>query len=857
MSQEPFWSQPLPQLLADLDTGAAGLTVVEAERRLLRQAAALGERRRLPPALVLLLHQFTSPIILILAVAALLSFLLESPADGLIILAIVLISGLLGFWQEHGASRAVEQLLRTVASTVVVCRDGQPCTIPHDQVVPGDLLVLEAGAAIPADCRLLEERDLSVDEAALTGESFPVSKHPVAVPAAAALAERRNVLFFGTHVVSGSGRALVVATGRATAFGAIAERLRQRSPETEFERGVRQFGALLLEVTLLLVLAIFAGNVVLQRPVAESFLFALALGVGLTPQLLPAIISVNLARGARRMAAQKVIVKRLAAIENFGSMTILCSDKTGTLTEGEPQLRRCCGLDGLPSARVLELAQVNAGFASGFSNPLDGAIARGLSDPLARSAPTLPPQALERWTKLDELPFDFLRKRLSVLARRDGDPVLITKGAFAKVLEVCDWAEAPDGSLLPLAVARPALQALFAEWSDAGERVLAVAMRRWPPEGERLPRAVGRADEAGLTLVGLVGLSDPIKPGVAATVADLARLGVRLKIITGDNARVAERVAREAGLARPEPLTGASLDHLSDDALPVLARERDVFAEIEPRQKERLIRALQRSGHGVGYLGDGINDAPALHAADVGLSVQGAVDVARQAADIVLLDADLGVLLAGIREGRLTFANTLKYVFMATSANFGNMLSMAVASLLLPFLPLLPKQILLTNLLTDLPEMTIAGDRVDADWIARPHRWSIPFIRRFMVTFGLVSSFYDGLTFVILLGVLKANPAQFRTGWCLESVVSAAAIVLVIRTRGPLLQSRPSNGLIVATAAVLVATLLLPWTPLGHLFGLVPLPPLFLVLLALVLLAYVLSAELAKRWFYRHGVDQD
>jgi len=861
ISREPFWSQPLPQLLAELGSGADGLTAAEAERRLLRQVAALGERRQLPPALMLLLRQFTSPIILILAVAALLSFLLESPTDGLIILAIVLISGLLGFWQEHGASRVVEQLLRTVASTVRVCRDGQPCTIPHDQVVPGDLLVLEAGAAIPADCRLLEERDLSVDEAALTGESFPVSKHPVAVPAAAPLAERRNVLFFGTHVVSGSGRALVVATGRDTAFGAIAERLRQRSPETEFERGVRQFGALLLEVTLLLVLAIFAGNVVLQRPVADSFLFALALGVGLTPQLLPAIISVNLARGARRMAAQKVIVKRLAAIENFGSMTILCSDKTGTLTEGEPQLRRCCGLDGRPSARVLELAQVNAGFASGFSNPLDGAIARGLGglgDPQAHEVPaTLPPPAIDRWSKLDELPFDFLRKRLSVLARRDGEPVLITKGAFAKVLEVCDWAEAPDGSLLPLAVARPALQALFAEWSDAGERVLAVAMRRWPPEGERVPRAVGRADEAGLTLVGLVGLSDPIKPGVAATVADLARLGVRLKIITGDNARVAERVAREAGLARPEPLTGASLDHLSDDALPVLARERDVFAEIEPRQKERLIRALQRAGHGVGYLGDGINDAPALHAADVGLSVQGAVDVARQAADIVLLDADLGVLLAGIREGRRTFANTLKYVFMATSANFGNMLSMAVASLLLPFLPLLPKQILLTNLLTDLPEMTIAGDRVDADWIARPHRWSIPFIRRFMVTFGLVSSFYDGLTFVILLGVLKANPAQFRTGWCLESVVSAAAIVLVIRTRGPLLRSRPSSGLIVATATVLVATLLLPWTPLGHLFGLVPLPPLFLVLLALVLLAYVMSAELAKRWFYRHWGAQD
>lgn len=839
-SGDPFWSEPIAELLARLGTGANGLSSQEAGQRLLSEGPNSLAAPARGGALWLLLRQFTSPIILILAGAALLSFLLDSPTDGLIILVIVLISGLLGFWQEHGAAGAMEQLLRTVQTTARVRRDGSEQPIPVAQVVPGDLLVLSAGAGIPADCRLLEERDLSLNEAALTGESFPVSKHAVAVAADAPLAARTGVLYFGTHVVSGSGTAVVVRTGAATQFAAIAERLRQRSPETDFERGVRRFGALLLEVTLALVIAIFAVNVFLRRPVVDSFLFALALGVGLTPQLLPAIISVNLAQGARRMAARQVIVKRLSSIENFGSMAILCSDKTGTLTEGTARVQRSCGIDGGPNPAVLHHAAVNAGFETGFSNPIDAAIREaGGGDP-------------GDWSKLDELPFDFVRKRLSVLARQGDTPVLITKGAFLKVLEVCDRAEAADGSTLPLAAVEPELRRLYGAWSAEGYRVLAVAVRRWPAAGSLVPRRVRPLDEAGMVFLGLLGLSDPLRPGVRDTVAELERLGVRLKIITGDNALVAARVGQEAGLRNPEVLTGAQLQQLSDIALPVRAEAVDVFAEIEPNQKERLIHALRNAGHVVGYLGDGINDAPALHAADVGLSVQGAVDVAKEAADIVLLEPDLAVLLAGIREGRRTFANTLKYVFMATSANFGNMFSMAGASLLLPFLPLLPKQILLTNLLTDLPEMTIATDRVDPDWIERPHRWSLPFIRRFMVTFGLVSSVFDYLTFAVLLWVLKADAAQFRTGWFLESVISAASIVLVIRTRGPLFRSRPSRWLVAATVAVVGLTLLLPWTPLGGLFGLVPLPPVFLALLAVILAAYVASAETAKGWFYRH-----
>ena len=873
--QDSFWHEPLQALLQRLGSGPEGLSSAEAATRLLtpggRPLAGIG-RSGAAAATALLLRQFTSPIILMLLGAALLSFGLDSPTDGLIILMIVLVSGLLGFWQEHGAERAVQQLLAVVELRCAVWRDGVEVSIPMAEVVRGDWVRLAAGDGIPGDCRLLEERDLCVDEAALTGESFPVEKRVDQLAADTPLAQRANVLHLGTHVVSGSGRAVVVHTGRATAYGAIADRLRLRSPETEFERGVRRFGNLLVEVTLILIALIFAFNVLLKRPVVDSFLFALALGVGLTPQLLPAIISVNLAQGARSMARRRVIVKRLAAIENFGSMDVLCSDKTGTLTEGVVRLGQALAADGQPCPAVLGLARLNALFETGFVNPIDAAL-RELPDPPpgpnqglagppggAGAASELPepgewsglpglPADPAVWSKLDEKPFDFHRKRQSVLlqTRQAGvAPQLITKGALDRVLEVCSLARRADGSLLPLADLEAGIRELAQERARLGQRVLGVASRRHPPE------VIGVDSERAMTFEGLLVLADPLKAGIAATVAELAGLGVRLKIITGDSAPVAERIAREAGLADPHVLTGADLLALSDAALPLRAEACDVFAEVEPNQKERLIGALRRAGHVVGYLGDGINDAPALHAADVGLSVQGAVDVAKEAADIVLLEPDLAVLAAGIREGRRTFANTLKYVLMATSANFGNMTSMAGASLLLPFLPLLPKQILLTNLLTDLPEMTIATDRVDPDWINRPRRWDIAFIKRFMLAFGLVSSVFDYLTFAVLLWLLRCDAAHFRTGWFVESVLSAAMVVLVVRTRRPLLASRPSRSLIAATLAVLAATLLLPYTPLGHLFGFLPLPLPFLGLLALILLAYVISAEAVKGWFYRN-----
>jgi Mg2+-importing ATPase len=824
---------PAEQLLQLLGSSPSGLSSDVAAARLAEVGPNLLAKPARSGAFYILLRQFGNPIVLMLLLAASLALGMGASTDASVILAIVLASGLLGFWQEYGAAGAMRELLATVAVEAVVLRDGQEVKLPVEKLVPGDVVKLAAGSSVPADCLLLGEKDLFVNEAALTGESFPVDKSPGIVPDVAALAQRSNVLFMGTHVVSGEGTALVVRTGRATEFGTIAQRLRLRQAETEFERGVRRLGYLLLELTLILVVLIFAANVFLQRPVLDSFLFALALAVGLTPQLLPAVVSVNLARGARLMARSRVIVKRLVSIENFGSMDVLCCDKTGTLTEGRMRLHSALRPDGSSDRQVLFWAALNARFQSAFRNPIDDAL-RAVS------------VELDGWSKLDEVPYDFLRRRLGVLARApDGKRWLVVKGAVPAVLDVCNAVEVGPGDLRSLTEERAGVEALYAQLGSAGYRCIAVAYRAAPDE-----TALTRQSEADLVLLGLVAFEDPLKEGIATTVATLRKLGVRLKLISGDSALLAAKVASEAGLTSSNVVTGSQLRASSDSALLVLARDVDVFAEVEPGQKERLVGALRKAGHVVGFLGDGINDAPALHAADVGISVSGAVDVARQAADIVLLESDLGVLAAGVQEGRRTFANTLKYVFMATSANFGNMFSMAGASLLLPFLPLLPKQVLLTNFLTDIPELSIASDRVDADWIERPRRWDIAFIRRFMLVFGLVSSIFDYLTFAVLLWVLHAGPAEFRTGWFVESVVSAVLVVLVIRTARRAWQSRPAAPLAAAIAAVVLLTVLLPYTPLAGAFSLTPLPSFFLAILAALVLLYAATAEVAKVWFY-------
>ena len=833
MSSPQFWSVPPGDLIRHLRSSVDGFSAAAAANRL-RDVGPnrLHDRPRSKTAL-LLLRQFTSPIVLLLVGAALLSLLVHDSTDAYIILAIVIVSGLLGFWQEHDAANTVDKLLAVVELKTIVLRDGRATCIPVDDVVPGDVVELSAGSGIPADCRVLNSRDLFVNEATLTGETYPIEKLPAELSAETPLARRTNALFMGTHVISGSGRALVVGTGRDTEFGRVSERLRVRPPETEFERGVRQFGVFLMEVTLFLVVTIFAVNVYLEKPVVDSFLFALALAVGLTPQLLPAVISVNLAKGAKGMAAKQVIVKRLTAIENFGSMDVLCSDKTGTLTEGRVQVRSALDASGTESERVLFYAYVNASFQTGFANPIDTAVRDHRSFDLGA------------WQRLDEVPYDFTRKRLSVLATDGRHHVLVSKGAVEAMLSVCSAAEIGDAHV-PIAEAEKEIRQQYTALSSEGFRTLGVAVRELPDA-----TVVSRDDEHEMTFLGLLVLHDPVKRDVEATVRALKALGVTLKVITGDNALVATQVAGRVGMREPVVLTASDLRATSDEALPVRAAGADVFAEIEPNQKERIIRALQRAGYVVGYMGDGINDAPALHAADVSISVQNAADVAKAAADIVLLEQDLGVLEQGVREGRKTFANTLKYVFMATSANFGNMFSMAGASLFLPFLPLLPKQILLTNLLTDIPELTIGTDRVDADWIERPHRWSVRFIRRFMLTFGALSSVFDYLTFGTLLWLMNAGPVEFRTGWFLESVVSATLIVLVVRTRGRLIASLPSRSLLIATAAVICLTLVLPFTPAAAAFGFAAVPVSFVAVMAAIVLAYVVSAERAKQWFYR------
>ena len=836
LANQPFWISEPSALLQELGTSPQGLAQKEAEVRLTANGPNLLREKQKTGNLALLIGQFKSPLIIILLAAAALSAFLSDPTNAVIIIAIVAISGLLGFWQERRAADAMAGLIAAVQTKASVLRDGTEILVPLEEVVTGDILILNAGDVVPADSRILESKDLFVDEATLTGESYPAEKIEGELPADTPLAKRSNSLFMGTHVVSGTAKAVVAATGKATEFGKVSERLETRAAETEFEAGIQQFGYMLMKITLVLVVSIFAINILLKNPLLDSFLFALALAVGLTPQLLPAIVSINLAHGAKKMAASKVIVKRLASIENFGSMNVLCADKTGTLTRSVIEMKAAIDSSGVPSQKVLLYAGLNSSFQSGFSNPIDEAIGKEAKLDLAKHA------------KLDEVPYDFIRKRLSILVRmEDGRHVMMTKGAFRNIMEVCDRAEDAQGSIINLDTARPQAEKKFQELSEQGFRVLGVSYKDLGTD-----LRIAKETERDMTLIGFVVLFDPLKPDLEKTIAELNRLGVELKVITGDNPVVAAAVVRQIGMSDPKVLTGAELKALSGDELAERVGAMNVFAEVEPNQKEMIIIALKKEGNVVGYMGDGINDASALHAADVGISVESGVDVAKEAADIVLLEKDLGVLLDGIREGRTTFANTMKYVFMATSANFGNMFSMAGASLFLGFLPLLPKQVLLTNLLTDLPETTIATDNVDLEMMERPRRWDLHFIRRFMLTFGLVSSFFDFLTFGALILLLGASEAQFRTGWFVESVISASIIVLVVRTRRPFYKSMPGKYLIWATVAVVLMTLALPYILQG-LFNFEPLPISFMAILAMIILFYILSAEAAKRYFYRHA----
>jgi P-type Mg2+ transporter len=828
-----YWAVSEQSLLRSLDSSFSGLSESECHWRLSRQTDVMIRGRR-RSRLSILVSQFNNPIILLLFISAALSYLLDDATNSFIILLILLLSGLLGFWQEWSAADAVERLLAIIQTKTAVLRAGRELNVPHDTVVPGDIILLRAGTLVPGDSRILESRELCVDEAALTGESFPVEKSPGCLNFDTPLSKRTNCLFLGTHIVSGMGKALVVRVGRRTEFGQISAHLEDRAPSSGFEQGLRGFGKLLLGITGVLVVVVFLASVYFQRPIVESLLFALALAVGMTPQLLPAITSVVLAKGAKSMARADVIVKQLLAIENFGGMDILCLDKTGTLTEGTVELQAANDVQGQSSDHVLRLARINAHLETGFENPIDSAIRRFTS--------SLPDQV----SRLDELPYDFSRKRLSVLVEDQGRRMIITKGALHNVLEVCTCAEMPDGTQLPLEKLRDQIIESFTGWSDRGYRVLGIAYRK-------LAKAnLDKADETQLTFAGFLIFSDPPKAGISDTMQRLAGLGVQLKLVTGDNKAVAVSIGRQVGLRTLQVLSGQDIHQLSDEQLKRRALETDIFAEIEPEQKSRIVLALKSSKHTVGFLGDGINDAPALHTADVGISVVSAVDVAKEAADVVLLKPDLGVLAQGVYEGRKTLANTLKYVFVSISANFGYMLSIAITSLFLPFLPLLPTQILLINLLADFPAMALATDSVDPEIVDRPRSWDIQSILRFMLMFGLTGTCFDLLTFAGLLVLFQSEEAEFRTVWFMVSIFTGLIIMLAVRTRRPFFRSRPGFWLIVAATGVAIVTLTLPFLKIGKIFDLVRPSPVLLGWVALISIFYALAMEAGKRLFYGH-----
>lgn len=830
----PFWSVPIAEIYSTLNASAKGLSKADVEKRQRSEGLNSIPKEKDKTGLILFLSQFKSPITMLLLLAAILSFFLGGKTDAIIIIIIVLFSTALGYWQERTAGNAVTKLLSLIQTKTAVVRNGQETEVLSEAIVSGDLILLSAGDIVPADCLLLDEDELFVDEAAFTGETFPVEKEVGVLSEDTVLAKRTNSVFMGSHVVSGTAKAIVVNTGVNTEFGVISRNLKKKMPETAFQAGIRKFGYLLMQITLVMVIVLFGLNVMLKKPVLDSLLFTLAIAIGLTPQLLPAIITVNLSQGAKRMARKKVVVKRLDSIENFGNMNVLCSDKTGTLTTGKVAVGRGLDCMGEENADVLFMAKINAVLQQGFKNPIDQAIA------------AVPSSATDGYKRIDEIPYDFVRKRLSLLVKKGKEIQLIAKGAVKQILEVCTQAVDAKGTIVPIQEMLPAIRKQYENLSSQGFRTLGVAYKPWNGKG-----AMDKNDEKELIFRGFIALFDPPKEGVEVMIKELSEYGVELKIITGDNVLIAKSISKQIGFEKTVILSGTEMRKMSDAALVSHVVRTNVFAEIEPNQKERIILALKKAGKTVGYIGDGINDVSAIHAADVGLSVDTAVDVAKEAADLVLLDKDLEVLAEGIKEGRHTFANTRKYIFMATSANFGNMFSMAGASLMLPFLPLLPKQILLTNLLTDLPSMTISTDNVDEDMIKQPGKWDIKFIRRFMISFGILSSVFDYITFGILLLLFNAQEQAFQTGWFIESVVSAILIVLVVRTQKSFLKSKPGKYLTVASMLVALTVLLLPGLPIASLFGFTPLPFTFYIAMLSIVVLYIASAEWLKRWFYK------
>jgi len=830
-----FWQKDITTLLKELDAALVGLSESEASARLAAFGPNLLHPVRKRILLLQFLEKFRNPLVLILLVASVVLALTGDVTSFLIITVIVLISVTLDFIQEHRAGQAADRLRKSVAVHVQALRDGNPREIPVAELVPGDIILLAAGDLVPGDGRIIESRDFFVNQALLTGEPYPVEKTPGDMAEESDILAANNSVLLGTSVISGSAKVLVCRTGANTVLGDIADTLVAKPPPTAFEQGTRNFGLLIMRFTVLLVLFVLLVNAFFHRPWLESFLFAVALAVGLTPELLPMVVSVTLARGAQRMAAKKVIMKRLAAIQNLGSMDILCTDKTGTLTEARIRLERHVDCRGRDSKRVLELAYLNSYFETGLKSPLDDAILEHIEIDIAG------------WRKIDEVPFDFERRRVSVLVDNGQTRLLVVKGAPEDIVRLCTSCEEDSASSSPLdSTTLSSVQNLFERLGREGFRVLGVAWRE--VEADHPHAVVG--DETGLVFAGFAAFLDPPKESARDALSRLAASGVSVKIVTGDNELVTEHICNELGLPIVGILTGAEIHQMDDQALSVQVERANLFCRVTPIQKNRVILALKKRGHAIGYLGDGINDAPSLHSADIGISVDSAVDVAKDAAEMILLEHDLGVLYEGVMEGRRTFGNVMKYIMMGTSSNFGNMFSMAGGSLFLPFIPMLPVQILLNNMLYDISEVPIPLDNVDEEYLIRPRQWDIGFVRKFMLAIGPVSSLFDFLTFFVMLGVFHAGEKLFHTGWFIESLATQVLVIFVIRTHKNPFRSRPHPLLTASSLIVVACAIALPFTPLAAYLGFEPLPPLFFLVLTGMVIIYLLIVEQVKQWFF-------
>ncbi|CAN5617469.1 magnesium-translocating P-type ATPase [soil metagenome] len=828
---DSFWQFSSDYWLQNLKSSAAGLSQVNADEVLLKAGIKKTGISQFHKGFVQFFSQFKSPLMLLLVGAVILSAFLGDTSDVFIILFILLSTGLLSFFQERNAGKVVEKLQSMIALKSSVLRDGEPCEILSSHIVPGDILLFKAGDRIPADCLLISANELHVNEASLTGESFPARKEAGILAEDNELSKRSNCLWEGTNIVSGTAKALVINTGDNTLFGNIVQSA-STTVETSFEKGIKDFGFFLMKITLVLSVFILVVNLLNHAGVIESALFALALAVGMAPELLPAITTIAMSAGAKRMLQKKVIVKKLASIQNLGEVNLLCTDKTGTITEGVIVVQGIVDSSGKESDFVKKLAFWNAFFETGYSNPIDEVLKK-----LVVTQTSVP-------KKTGEIPYDFIRKRLSIAIDTGTEKLLVSKGAYKQIEAICTHIKLDDNGLALFSDHRTDIEKQFEQYGINGLRAIAVCYKSISLE------SITKEDETAMTFAGFVLMQDPVKTGIIDTIDELKKLQVHLKIITGDNENVARSIGVNIGIENPVVMTGKEVASVSTEALKQKARRTHIFAEVEPQQKESIIQALRKS-YTVAYMGDGINDVSAINAADIGISVENAVDVAREAADFVLMEKDLSVLIDGIKEGRKTFANTLKYIYISTGSTFGNMCSVAAASLILPFLPMLPKQILLTNFITDFPYLAIASDNVDEEQLEKPGKWNLKLIRTYMVVFGVHSSVFDIITFLTLFYLLKVKESAFQTGWFIESVLSELFILFIIRTHKNFFKSKPAKWLFILSLTGICLTIGLPYMPFAKRIGLLPLPFINLGAMLLIILLYIITADFLKVWFFK------